>query len=108
MHEATTICEILSEEHWALVQEEHLRSACAFAGQAFLLGAQPPQAQTLELWEAVAGHADVTEVENAVVQWLEFLPFVFAENETTDMSLLTLDLLEVQFSHSIPCALIEK
>lgn len=65
------------------------------AGTAFLLGAQPPQAQTLELWDAVAGHADVTEVENAVMQWLEFIPLVFAEQDTADMSLLTLDLLEV-------------
>ena len=71
-----------------------LKSYCAAA---FLLGAQPPPAHTLELWAAAAGHTSATQVEFAVVQWLECLPLILADSETIDLSLLTLDLLEVPY-----------
>ncbi len=60
-----------------------------------MLGAQPPPAHTLEQWDALSGHADVTQLEGAVLRWLEFLPLVFADDGSTDMSLLIVDFLEV-------------
>ena len=70
-------------------------SVC-LTGKAFLLGAQPPTAQTLELWDAATGHSDVTQVENTVLQWLHLIPLLFESTEQMDMSPLTLELLEVR------------
>ena len=90
---------VLQKANWAYLDRANQPQplTCLCAGPAFLLGAQPPSAQALELWDTVAGHADVTQVENTIMQWLELVPQLFAEAETLDMSLLILDLLEVPF-----------
>lgn len=64
-------------------------------GLGYLLGAQPPSARTLELWDAASALADAGAIEATVMNWLLFLPLLFSSDGEVDMSMLILDILEV-------------